>query len=140
MIYSIYNQTTGKILRIVQTDAIERQLGENESYIEGNYNYDLYYIADDEPVEIPEKTSPYEEFNYTTKQWELNPELAIKEVLPKRRQLLLNSDWTDTLSAKTRLGDELYNQWQTYRQALRDITAQPGYPYTVEWPTIPSSS
>jgi hypothetical protein len=140
MIYSIYNQTTGKILRIVQTNAIERQLSNNETYIDGSYDASKYYIADNEPVEIPEKTSPYAEFNYTTKQWELNPELAKKEVLPKRRQLLLNSDWTDTLSAKTRLGDELYNQWQTYRQALRDITLQPGYPYTVEWPTTPSSS
>lgn len=54
----------------------------------------------------------------------------------KRSELLTNSDWTDTLSAKNRLGDELYNAWQQYRQALRDITNQAD-PYTVTWPTAP---
>jgi len=54
----------------------------------------------------------------------------------KRNELLTNSDWTDTLSAKNRLGDELYNAWQQYRQALRDITNQAD-PYTITWPTAP---
>lgn len=40
----------------------------------------------------------------------------------KRDKLLADSDWTDTLSAKGRLGDTLYGAWQSYRQALRDIT------------------
>ena len=35
--------------------------------------------------------------------------------------LLAASDWTDTLSAKTRLGDAKYDEWQVYRQALRDM-------------------
>jgi hypothetical protein len=60
--------------------------------------------------------------------------LAIKE---KRKKLLYESDWTDTLSAKTRLGDDLYDSWQAYRQALRDIPTQPGYPDDVIWPTKP---
>lgn len=141
MNYTIYNQTTGQISRIVQTDEIELQLGENELYLEGSYNDDAYYIADGEPVGMPAKPdSPYAEFDYTTKEWVLNSNLAIIDVLAKRRKLLINSDWTDTLSAKTRLGDELYNQWQTYRQSLRDITDQPGYPFEVVWPTVPSST
>lgn len=137
MIYTIYNQTTGQISKIVQTNEIELQLQEDESYIEGSFNDEKYYINNSEPVEISEKPSPYSEFNYTTKQWVLNSALAIQAVKIKRQQLLLSSDWTDTLSAKARLGDNLYNQWQTYRQALRDITLQPGYPADVEWPAIP---
>jgi len=39
----------------------------------------------------------------------------------KRDELLVASDWTDTLSAKTRLGDAKYDEWQVYRQALRDM-------------------
>ncbi|WP_028217417.1 XkdW family protein [Paraburkholderia oxyphila] len=27
--------------------------------------------------------------------------------------------------------------WRTYRQALRDLPAQPGFPNTVTWPEIP---
>jgi hypothetical protein len=61
-----------------------------------------------------------------------------KSVARAQRNLLLQqSDWTDTASASARLGQELYNQWQIYRQALRDITDQPGYPYDIVWPTPP---
>jgi len=28
-------------------------------------------------------------------------------------------------------------EWATYRQALRDITAQEGFPYEVVWPPKP---
>jgi hypothetical protein len=137
MNYTIYNQTTGQISKVVQTNEIELQLRENESYIEGSYDDVTYYIENGEPVEISAKPSPYAEFDYNTKAWVLNSALATADVIQKRQKLLVTSDWTDTLSAKNRLGDELYNQWQTYRQALRDITLQPGYPANVEWPTIP---
>jgi hypothetical protein len=122
----------------IRTDNIDLQIGANEDYIEGSYNDMNYYIDDNrEPVEIPEKTSPYAEFDYTTKEWVLNSALAIGDVTQKRRTLLVASDWTDTLSAKTRLGDALYNHWQTYRQALRDISDQAGYPLNVVWPAPP---
>lgn len=137
MNYTIYNQTTGQISRIVQTTEIELQLQADESYIEGSYNDITYYIENNEPIEISEKPSPYAVFDYATKEWVLNTTLATNDILSKRRKLLLDSDWTDTLSAKTRLGDDLYNQWQVYRQALRDITTQPGYPLNVEWPVAP---
>lgn len=138
MNYTIYKQTTGQIARTVYTDDIGLQLAEGESYIDNSYDDTLYYILNNEAVQIPAKPSAYAEFDYSTKQWVLNPILAIREVKSKRSQLLLGSDWTDTLSAKNRLGETLYDQWQTYRQALRDITTQSGYPYTVVWPTTPA--
>jgi len=56
----------------------------------------------------------------------------------KRDMLLIASDWTDTLSAKTRLGDAKYDEWQTYRQALRDIPDKGCTDlYNPVWPTIP---
>jgi hypothetical protein len=55
----------------------------------------------------------------------------------KRNQLLLESDWTDTVSAKERLGS-LYYDWQNYRQLLRDITNQESFPYSVIYPVPPS--
>lgn len=54
-----------------------------------------------------------------------------------RNSLLQESDWTDTASAPARLGQEIYNQWQTYRQGLRDVTTQAGYPFNIIWPTPP---
>lgn len=72
-----------------------------------------------------------------TGEWKIYIPVLIEKIKAKRLRLLYESDWTDLLSAKTRLGDELYNQWQTYRQALRDITKQSGYPTNVEWPVPP---
>lgn len=33
--------------------------------------------------------------------------------------------------------EELREQWKQYRQALRDITAQPGFPSDITWPESP---
>lgn len=51
----------------------------------------------------------------------------------KRNQLLLESDWTQLpdIPKVTRA------KWTSYRQALRDITKQEGYPLVVVWPTLP---
>jgi hypothetical protein len=54
------------------------------------------------------------------------------QVRANRNQLLQQSDWTQVIDAKV-------NQiaWATYRQALRDITSQPGFPWEIIWPTQP---
>jgi hypothetical protein len=55
---------------------------------------------------------------------------AIRE---ERTRLLASSDWTqmpDYSGANK-------EAWATYRQALRDITAQADFPGTVTWPTKP---
>lgn len=139
MIYTIYNTISGRISRTVSTDEdIVLQLSEDEDYIEGEYSGNSNYIdSDKQVIAIPDRPNVYSDFDFTTKQWVVNQNKAIFDILQKRQKLLVASDWTDTLSAKTRLGDALYNQWQTYRQALRDITDQAGYPLNVEWPTAP---
>lgn len=35
---------------------------------------------------------------------------------------------------------EQKQQWTTFRQQLRDITKQAGFPYTITWPTHPKGS
>jgi len=55
-----------------------------------------------------------------------------KSVRNQRTQMLKDSDWTqiaDSTADKT--------AWATYRQALRDITAQSGFPWTITWPDAP---
>ena len=34
--------------------------------------------------------------------------------------------------------DHVPEDWRTYRQALRDVPAQSGFPTSVTWPTEPS--
>lgn len=56
------------------------------------------------------------------------------EVKRKRNQLLQQSDWTQLPDVPL----VTKNAWATYRQALRDITEQPGYPLEVAWPVAPA--
>lgn len=56
---------------------------------------------------------------------------AQQAVRNQRDRLLSDSDWR-ALSDNT-----LTPEWATYRQALRDITGQAGFPYSVVWPTKP---
>ena len=50
----------------------------------------------------------------------------------QRDGLLDQSDWTQIADAPV---DPAV--WVTYRQALRDITGQAGFPNTITWPTKP---
>ena len=55
-----------------------------------------------------------------------------KSVRTSRNDKLKECDWTqiaDSTADKT--------AWATYRQALRDITAQAGFPWTITWPDAP---
>ena len=53
-------------------------------------------------------------------------------VREQRDRLLAACDWTQ-------LADVTDNkaEWATYRQALRDITKQTGFPQNIEWPNMP---
>tara|TARA_R100000278_G_scaffold106021_1_gene82558 strand:- start:710 stop:961 length:252 start_codon:yes stop_codon:yes gene_type:complete len=35
------------------------------------------------------------------------------------------------------LADRITDEWRTYRQALRDVPSQAGFPTNVTWPTKP---
>jgi len=54
------------------------------------------------------------------------------EVRQQRNQLLNTCDWTQLPDAPV---DRTI--WATYRQELRDVTAQPGFPWEVVWPVAP---
>ena len=55
------------------------------------------------------------------------------EALTYRNAQLSQSDWI----ANSDIQLENHMEWMQYRQDLRDITAQPDYPFTVVWPTKP---
>lgn len=55
-----------------------------------------------------------------------------KAVRTQRGEKLKDSDWTQVADAPV---DQA--AWATYRQALRDISGQDGFPWTVTWPEMP---
>ena len=60
---------------------------------------------------------------------------VVEQVIEQRLYLLRQSDWTQL--ADVPLSAEKKAEWNTYRQALRDITLQEGYPFNVVFPTEP---
>ena len=77
---------------------------------------------------------------YWQVQWaviDLTPgELAsiARDVRSERDQLLADCDWTQVADAPVDA-----SLWATYRQALRDVPTQTGFPLTVEWPIAPGA-
>ena len=54
----------------------------------------------------------------------------------QRNGMLAQSDWTQGKD----IPDSLSGPWAVYRQALRDITTQEGFPDTITWPEPPGAS
>lgn len=53
----------------------------------------------------------------------------------RRDYLLSQSDWI--VAKNTEAGTPVPENWKTYRQALRDVTSQSGFPRDVVWPQKP---
>jgi hypothetical protein len=82
--------------------------------------------------EIVEKYSTEEKAAYIVKR-DADREIAQAiSVRTQRNAKLSASDWTQ-------VADSPVDQaaWATYRQALRDVTSQAGFPWTIEWPVAP---
>ncbi|MEX0385875.1 tail fiber assembly protein [Spiribacter onubensis] len=75
------------------------------------------------------------EWDSGSHEWVPGEKVLSRRAKAKRHNLLAQCDWTQ-------VGDngfplERLEAWQTYRQALRDITKQDGFPYDITWPTPP---
>jgi len=60
-------------------------------------------------------------------------EQVAASVRSERNGILALSDWTQLPDVPQATRD----LWASYRQALRDIPEQEGFPYEVEWPETP---
>lgn len=60
---------------------------------------------------------------------------AAEGVRAQRDRLLGQSDWVVVMN--TEKGTNIPLEWEVYRQSLRDITAQDGFPHSVNWPVKP---
>jgi hypothetical protein len=57
-------------------------------------------------------------------------------VRANRDARLTECDWSQLADVPNALRES----WATYRQALRDIPQQPGFPHRVEWPASPDAN
>ena len=85
----------------------------------------------------PPRPTPHHVFDYTTKQWVLDVEATWAAVRATRDERLAATDWVVLRAADQ--GTPVPPEWMAYRQALRDVTEQPGFPEGVVWPTPPDA-
>ena len=110
-VITIYKKNSGVILRTVSsTDDILNNVLADEDYIEGSFSTDEYIIKEGK-VTKKNKTT-------ITKQNKTQAQIDIRQ---KRDSLLINCDWTQTIDCP--LTDTKKQEWQTYRQQLRDLPA-----------------
>lgn len=114
----IKTDSTGRILHICHPDVL--RLADYVDYIE---------------VDVV----PFGMTHYSNGEFFVGPktqEEVVGLALAQRARLLVSSDWTQLPDVPLATKEA----WATYRQALRDITDQPGYPLTIVWPIPPGAS
>ena len=93
-----------------------------------------YTSVENDPVfENDEWVQRWDVVQISAKQREMLTRDAAKQVADTRNQLLTASDWVTLPDVA--LTPSARREWLMYREALRDVTKQPGYPLDVTWPT-----
>ena len=120
MNYFIYNTTT----RFVKAKTDNTEI--RDGFLSGNS--ELGYIASEneaEHNEVKVESGALVADNIQIAQAKAD------EVRAERSRLLSQTDW------RVLSDNEASAEWLTYRQALRDVPAQSGFPQNVTWPTQP---
>jgi hypothetical protein len=114
--------TGGTVYQYSQASGVEQ--------VDGKWytKYVLGPVFIDQVVDGVTTTAAEQEATYKTQK---DAEQA-KSVRATRDDKLSECDWTQVADAPV---DKTV--WATYRQALRDITSQSGFPWTVTWPDAP---
>jgi len=100
------------------TQTVTRDGGE---FVEGKWQY-KWRVDDLTAEQIAENTAEKER-------------KALVAAKTKRDNLLAGSDWVVIKALES--GASVPVEWATYRQALRDVPQQDGFPNTVVWPVLP---
>ncbi len=67
--------------------------------------------------------------------WQPPPDATLAALARADRDALLAaSDWTQGSD----IPDAVRRVWRPYRQALRDLPRQPGFPRSIDWPARPA--
>jgi hypothetical protein len=136
--FTIYNKFTNQIIssgHCLDQDFENQIVPDNCLIIEGESNLQTHYIKNGEIEQIPINNNPNMVFDTISGNWKEDQNLTIQNIKNKRYKLLINSDWTQLPNNPLTL--EKQQAWAVYRQQLRDIPQQSGYPTNVIWPTQP---
>jgi len=119
--------TGGTVYQYSQASGVE-QIADAQGVHKWYTKYILGPVFIDQVVDGVTTTAAEQEVAYKASK---DAEQA-KSVRATRGTKLAESDWTQVADAPV---DKAV--WATYRQALRDVTAQSGFPWTITWPDKP---
>lgn len=142
-----WDQTTDEVLQALEVDPVfegpqatttppyEISVRQGVELLDGKW-YTKYVVGPvftDLPAQgdRPAQTAAQQEAAYKASK----DEAQAAVVRAQRAGKLAACDWTQL--DDTPLTNAKKLEWATYRQALRDISAQPGFPWNVEWPVAP---
>ena len=142
-----WDRTTDEVLEALGADVVfegpqatggefwQFSMRQGVEQIEGKWytKYVLGPIFTDRPATEtePAQTAAEQEAAYITQKDAAQAE----SVRSQRTQLLKDSDWTQL--DDTPFDNAKKMAWANYRQALRDIPQQTGFPWDIQWPTQP---
>jgi hypothetical protein len=120
-----WGQTTEEVLEALGADVVfegpqaqptryQVAFADGVEQIEGKW-YTKYSVADMDAEQIAVKDAE-----------------QAQAVRSERNAKLAETDWTQLVDSPVD-----HAAWFAYRQALRDITAQAGFPWTIDWPERP---
>lgn len=129
--YTVYEEASGVILKTLMQVKPPR-LAAGEAFIVGNYPDDQFDIIDGAPVLNVKQYESAEIVDDPVEQDELP---ADQQARIQRDMALAATDWTQLADAPVDRA-----AWAAYRQELRDITNQAGFPDDIVWPDQPNSN
>ena len=132
LFYTVLDEQ-GNILRSQITQDPNFEVGVQQRLVKDqtpDYDSLTQYLVRVEPIPAGQDHVEYQIHNIVYTQQQL-----INMALNKRNARLQKSDWTQLPDVD--LSQAEVSAWATYRQALRNITEQPGYPDNIDWPIAP---
>ena len=146
--HSIYDAETGLFngtrIDCLSVDTLTQNTPPGHAAMAGNFDYmsqrvDLSTgeVVDWQPPAPPDDEWQTWSWHVDSKRWRATPTTAAtaRQMRTERDARLLACDWVVARAAEA--GEPVPTEWRTYRQALRDVSTQAGWPDAVEWPAPP---
>lgn len=134
-----YNKSTGEVISSGYTDekVVYKQETDSIGVIitPSLVNFDEVYVEVEtqEVINIGKKPSYDYSFDVENKEWNIDSDKKASSIRLERDRLLTETDWTQLPD----IPDNIKSTYATYRQSLRDITNQIGFPLDVTFPDKP---
>lgn len=104
---------------------------------EGNYVYDEVQLTMEEYAEFQENGSVEGlDSEFVSRYNEYVTTCLAEDYRIERDKRIAATDWTQLLDAP--ISDTSREEVRVYRQALRDVPQQEGFPHEITWPDIPA--